>query len=185
MRKVVSSLFISLDGVVEAPDQWQGDLFDDDLGNALVQQIAQDDTILLGCKSYEEWCSYWPTATDEPYASYINKNPKYVVSTKLDRAEWGDYENIQIIKDDVDGAVKRLKQQPGKNIAVGGSPTLVRYLLNKGLVDELNLIVHPVVVGKGKRLFDESFDLKRLKLTNNRTTGAGVVILTYEPVEKD
>ena len=185
MRKVVSSLFITLDGIVEAPDQWQGDVFDDDLGNALTQLMALEDTILLGRKSYEEWCSFWPTSNDEPYASYINKSPKYVVSTSLDRAEWGEYDNIQVIKDHVADEVLRLKQQPGKNISIGGSPTLVRYLLNQGLVDELNLIVHPVVVGKGKHLFDENTDLRRLKLTNNRTTSKGVVILTYQPIQKD
>jgi dihydrofolate reductase len=181
MRKVNAGLFISLDGVTESPDQWQFDSFDDDMMATLEAHIAAEDTILLGRVTYQDWTQYWPTATDEPYASHINNAPKYVVSTTLDTVAWGTWENISLIKGDLAEAIARLKQQPGKNIGVAGSPTLVRTLLQADLLDELTLMIHPVVVGSGKRLFEGQGGLKRLKLVATKTTKSGVSILTYQP----
>jgi dihydrofolate reductase len=181
MRKVIAGLFISLDGVTESPDQWQFDHFDEDMMAALGAHIAAEDTILLGRVTYQEWAPYWPTSTDEPYASHINNTPKFVVSTTLDKVEWGQRDNITLIKGNLAEEIAKLKQQPGKNIGVSGSPTLVQSLLQSNLLDELYLMVHPVVVGKGKRLFKEGSELKRLKLVDNKTTRTGVAILTYRP----
>jgi len=181
MRKVVSGLFISLDGVTESPDKWQFDNFDEDMGAAMGAHLAAEDAILLGRVTYQEWAPYWPASADEPYASHINKTPKYVVSTTLDRVAWGDWDNVTLIKSNLADEINRLKQQPGKNIGVAGSPTLVRSLLQAGLLDELTLMVHPVVVGGGKRLFLEGGDLKRLSLVDAKTTRTGVVLLTYQP----
>jgi len=178
MRKVVSGLFISLDGVTEAPNEWQFDNFDAEMGAAMGAHIAAEDTILLGRVTYQEWAPYWPTSTDEPYASHINNTPKYVVSTTLDRVDW---QNSTLIKGDLAGEIARLKAQPGRNIGVAGSPTLVRSLLQQDLLDELTLMIHPVVVGHGKRLFNGEGDLKRLKLVNEQTTSTGVSLLTYQP----
>jgi dihydrofolate reductase len=147
MRKVVSGLFISLDGVTESPDKWQFDHFDNDMMAALGAYIAETDTVLLGRVTYQEWASYWPTSTDEPFASYINNTPKYVVSTTLDRAEW---KNSTLIKGDLAEEISRLKNEPGKNIGVTGSPTLVQSMLQDGLLDELTLMIHPVVAGSGQ-----------------------------------
>jgi dihydrofolate reductase len=183
VRKVISGLFISLDGVTESPDQWQFDHFDDDMLAALGAHIAAEDTILLGRVTYQEWAPYWPTSTDELYASHINNTPKYVVSTTLDKVEWGKYNNATLIKGNLAEEISKLKQQPGKNIGVSGSPTLAYSLLQAGLLDELTLMVHPVVVGKGKRLFKDNGALKRLKLVNNKTTRTGVAILTYQPAK--
>lgn len=180
MRKVVSGLFISLDGVTESPDQWQFDNFDEDMGAAMGAHLAQEDAILLGRVTYQEWADYWPAATDEPYASHINGTPKYVVSRTLDRVAWGDRDNVFLVKDPAD-AIRTLKQQPGKNIGVAGSPTLVRSLLQAGLLDELTLMVHPVVVGRGKRLFTDDGELKRLELVDSKMTRTGVALLTYRP----
>ena len=179
MRKVVSGLFISLDGVTESPDQWQFDNFDEDMMAAMGAHIAAEDTILLGRLTYQEWAPYWPTASDEPYASHINHTPKVVVSTTLDRVEWGNYGNISLVKSNLAEEIARLKAQPGKNIGVSGSPTLVRSLLEADLLDELILMIHPVIAGKGKRLFKDGSELKRLKLVDSKTTRTGVVILTY------
>ena len=179
MRKVVAGLFISLDGVVESPDQWQFDHFDEDMAAGMSAQLATQDAVLLGRVTYAEWASYWPTAADEPFASYINNVPKLVVSTTLKKVEW---KNSTLIKGDLAEAIARLKQQPGKSIGVAGSPTLVRSLLNSGLLDELILMIHPVIVGKGKRLFQDGDALKRLKLVNSKTTRTGVLIVTYQPV---
>src|ERR1041384_2310899 len=148
MRKVVSWLFISLDGVVEAPNEWQFDVMDDDMIAAISSQMDAEDAMLMGRVSYQEWASYWPTSADEPYASHINNMPKYVVSTTLDDVAWGKWEKPTLIKGDLAKEINKLKQQPGKNISVGGSPTLVRSLLQEGLLDEFKLMIHPVVVGK-------------------------------------
>ena len=179
MRKAVAGLFISLDGVTQSPNEWQFDNFDNEMMAAMGAHIAREDTILLGRVTYQEWASYWPTSTDEPYASHINNTPKYVVSTTLDKVEW---KNSTLIKGNLAEAIEKLKRQPGKNIGVAGSPTLVESLLQAGLLDELTLMVHPVVVGRGKRLFKEGRGLKRVKLVGSKTTSTGVVILTYQPL---
>ena len=184
MRKVISGLFISLDGVTEAPDQWQFDNFDNEMMASLQTHIAAEDTILLGRVTYQEWAPYWPTSTDEPYASHINSTPKYVVSTTLDKVAWGNWDNVKLIKGNLAAELAKLKQQPGKNIGVSGSPTLVESMLQDDLLDELTLMVHPVVVGHGKRLFKEGRNLKRMKLVASKTTSTGVSILTYVPAGK-
>jgi dihydrofolate reductase len=180
MKKVVAGLFMSLDGVVESPDKWQFDSFDEDMGAEVDALIAETDTVLLGRTTYEEWASYWPATTEDlDFASYINDAPKYVVSTPLEEPlEW---RNSTLIKGDVAEAIGELKSQPGKDIAVQGSPTLVRSLLQNDLLDKLKLMIHPVVVGGGKRLFEDGRAPKRLRLTDTKTTRTGVVILTYEP----
>lgn len=178
MRKVVSGLFISLDGVTESPDQWQFDNFDAEMAAGLGEFLAKVDTGLLGRVTYQEWASYWPTSTDEPYASFINNTPKYVFSRTLDKVDW---QNSTLVKEPLAEAINKLKMQPGKNISVQGSPTLVRSLLQSDLLDELTLMIHPVIVGRGKRLFSDWSELKRLKLVDSQTTSTGVSILTYQP----
>jgi dihydrofolate reductase len=185
MRNVVSGLFISVDGVTEAPDQWQFDNFDEDMMASMGSFLTETDTILLGRVTYEEWAPYWPTSTDEPFASFINNTPKVVVSTTLDKVEWGKFDKPTLIKGNLAQAIARLKQQPGKNIGVAGSPTLVRSLLQNDLLDELALMIHPVVVERGKRLFQDGGDLKRLKLVDTKATRTGVAILTYQPRQSE
>lgn len=182
MRKVVSWLFISLDGVVEAPNEWQFDVMDDDMIAAITSVTEAEDAMLMGRVTYQDWVPFWPTSTDEPYASHINKIPKYVVSRTLNDVEWGKWEKPTLIKDNLAAEINKLKQQSGKNISVSGSPTLVRSLIQEELLDELKLMIHPVVVGKGKRLFTEDVDLTRMKLIDSKVTGTGVVIVTYQPV---
>jgi dihydrofolate reductase len=150
----------------------------------LTSQIDTEDAILMGRVTYQAFASYWPTATDEPFASHINKTPKYVVSTTLDKAEWGQWDQPKLIKGNLAKEITKLKQQPGKNIGVSGSPTLVRSLLRENLLDELRLLVHPVVVGSGKRLFGEDGDLMKMRLTDSKVTSTGVAILTYQPDKK-
>lgn len=178
MRKVVAGLFISLDGVTESPDKWMFDHFDEGMMAALQAHIAAEDTVLLGRVTYQEWAPYWPTSTDEPYASHINNTPKYVASTTLKKVEW---KNSTLIKGSVADAVTKLKREPGQNIGVAGSPTLVRSLLHGGFLDEITLMTIPVVVGRGKRLFIDGNEPKRLKLVRSNTTSTGVLISTYQP----
>jgi len=181
MRKVNSALFITLDGVTQSPEKWQFDHFDDDMMAAMGAAIAAEDTILLGRVTYQDWAPYWPTSNDEPYASHINSTPKYVVSTTLDTVEWGKWDNVSLLKGNLAEEIAKLKQQPGQNIGVPGSPTLVRSLLQNDLLDELMLMIHPVVAGSGTRLFADGADLKRLKLVDSKITKTGVALLTYQP----
>src|SRR4051812_37940494 len=142
MRKVVSALFISLDGVVESPDQWQFDVFDEDMGASMMSQLEQQDAVLLGRVTYADWANYWPTSSDEPFASFINNTPKYVVSTTLDSVGGP---NSTLIKGTLAEEINALKAQPGGIIGTAGSPGLVLSLLRQGLVDELLLMIHPVI----------------------------------------
>lgn len=187
MRKVVSSLFVSIDGVVEAPDQWQFDVFDEDMGAAMVKELATLDAVLLGRVTYEEWASYWPNyptdSLDAGFATFINNAPKYVVSNTLNSVGWGQFNNAHLIKGgDLVAELAKIKAMPGKNIGVNGSPTLVRRLLLDGLLDRLTLLVHPVVAAYGKRrLFNDGDGIHQLKLVDHSVTGSGVALLTYEP----
>ena len=184
MRKVVSGLFISLDGVVESPDQWQF-AFDEEMGAALTTTLETTDAILLGRVTYSEWAGYWPTVTsgeDAGFANWINNSPKYVASTTLDHVD--EWANSTLIKGDVAGAIKRLKAGEGKGIAVAGSPTLVRSLIDQSLVDELVLLIHPVIAGGGrKKLFADDASLRKLELVGAQPTSSGVVIATYRPMQ--
>ena len=182
MRQVVAALFVSLDGVAESPDKWQFEHFDDEMMAEMASQIAEQDAVLLGRVTYQEWAQYWPTSTDEPFASFINDTPKYVISTTLEEPlEW---QNSTLIKGNVAEEIAALKRQPGKYIGVAGSPTLVEALLQDDLLDELELMVHPVVAGGGKRLFKDGRALKRLRLVDSKTTSTGVSILAYRPAGK-
>jgi dihydrofolate reductase len=184
MRKVAAWLFISLDGVVEAPHLWQEGLMDDDMLGDIISQIDAEDAILMGRVTYQEFASFWPASTDEPFASHINKTPKYVVSTTLDKAEWGNWEQPRLIKGNLAEELNKLKKKRGKNIGISGSPTLVWSLLQDDLLDQLMLMVHPVVVSRGKRLFKEDGNLKKLQLVDSKATSRGVAILTYQPDKK-
>ena len=183
MRKVVSGLFVSLDGVAEAPDQWQFE-FDEEMGAALTTTLETADTVLLGRVTYTEWAGYWPTVTsgeDVGFANWINNSPKYVVSTALDNVD--DWANSTLIKGDLATAIKQLKAGEGKDIAVAGSPGLVRSLLEQDLLDELILLIHPVIAGGGrKKLFADDASLKKLELVSAQPTSSGVIIATYRPV---
>jgi dihydrofolate reductase len=184
VRKVTAGLFISLDGVVESPEKWQLPYFNDEMGETVGAAMAAADAMLLGRVTYQEFASYWPgvTSEDQPFAGYMNDTPKYVVSASLDTVDWS---NSTLTKGNLAEEITRLKQRPGRNIGITGSATLVRSLLQEDLLDELVLMVHPVVVGSGRRLFTEGGDLKELNLVDSKTFGTGVVSLTYQPAGKE
>ena len=185
MRKVTAGLFVSLDGVTESPEKWQLPYFNDEMGEAVGAVMAAADAMLLGRVTYQEFASYWPgvSSKEQPFAGYMNATPKYVVSTTLDEPlEWN---NSVLIRGNVAEEVARLKRQPGRNIGITGSVTLVQSLLRDDLIDELGLMVHPVVVGSGKRLFEEWGEPKGLQLVDSKTFGTGVVSLTYRPAGKE
>ena len=180
MRKVVASELVSLDGVMGSPQEWAFSYSDDEMEQANASGMAASDALLLGRATYQEFASYWPyqNSADQPFTDYLNNTSKFVVSTTLEEPlEW---QNSTLIKGDVAEEVAKLKRQPGKDIGIVGSATLVRSLLADDLLDELALMVHPIVVGRGKRLFEQGGDQKALELVDSKTFGTGVLYLTYQ-----
>src|SRR5215213_7364718 len=176
-----ASEFVSLDGVMESPDKWHFPYFDEEMGQEIGAAMGQTDAMLLGRVNYQEWADFWPQQDPEenPAAVHMNGVRKYVVSTTL--KEPLGWNNSTLIGGNVAEEIDKLKRQPGKDIGISGSGTLVRSLLQKNLLDELRLMVHPIVVGSGRRLFEEGGDRKELELVDSKTFSTGVVYLTYRP----
>jgi dihydrofolate reductase len=178
MRKLVAGLAMSLDGVVDSPSNWIA--FDDEMGAVIGAGIARSDAVLLGRRTYLEFADLWPKqGNDVPMAKFLNNTPKYIASSTLDSLEWA---NSSLVTGDLVEEVTRLKQRPGKNILMPGSPRLVRSMLREGLLDELSLMIAPVVVGSGARLFDELTERVPLELTESATLSTGVLSVSYRPV---
>jgi len=183
MRKLVASFFISLDGVVQGPGPeddfdlagWTLPYWDDDIGAFIGAGMAAADPLLLGRVPYPGFAAAFASSSG-PDAEAMNNYRKYVVSTTLDRADWS---NSTLIKGNVAEEVAKLKQQPGRDIGMSGSGTLVQSLLRHKLIDELNLLIYPVVLGRGKRLFEDGANLS-LKLTQSKTSSSGVLLTTYQ-----
>jgi dihydrofolate reductase len=176
MGKISSNFFISLDGVVESPDQWHFPYFDESMGAEIGKGTATTGAFLMGRVLYSEWSEYWPQQSDDvPFASFINGIPKYVVSSTLHGASWS---NTTVLSD-LD-ALREVKDEVEGDLTMSGSPTLVRSLLAAGLVDELHLLVHPIVVGQGAHLFAEGATYP-LRLVHHEAWPTGVLNLVYTP----
>ena len=181
MRKIKSNCFISLDGVVESPDKWHFPYFDDEMGAAVGAGFATADAMLMGRVLYDEWAAYWPEHADEPFGDVMNSMKKYVVSNSLESAEW---QNSELISGDVAQKLSEIKAREGGDIAMSGSATTVRWLLRAGLLDELNLLVHPIAVGDGlTRLFPPDEPTIPLQLLSAQTFKSGVLNLSYAPAK--
>ncbi|MBH8568012.1 dihydrofolate reductase [Microvirga sp. STS02] len=174
MSKVIAAEYLTLDGVMENP-AWTAPYFNDELGEFQGELMASCDALLLGRLTYEAFAGAWPHMPDAPGAARMNSLPKYVASRTLQTAEW----NAQIIEGNVGAAVARLKREPGQNLLIYGSAQLVEYLRQHSLIDEYRLMVFPVVLGSGKRLFAEA--PTNFKLKSSHTTSTGVLVLTYQP----
>lgn len=175
MRNIVVTEFLSLDGVMEAP-AWTMAYWADDIAAFKGDEQNTSDALLLGRVTYQGFAAAWPESQDEG-ADYMNNIPKYVVSTTLDTAEWN---NSTLIRSNIAETITQLKQQEGQDILVYGSATLVQTLMQQDLVDRYRLLVYPVVVGSGKRLFQEGTPAT-LKLLESQSFSSGVVSLVYEP----
>jgi dihydrofolate reductase len=177
MRRVVLSLFMTLDGVIEAPHEWSGPYWNDDIARLKLNELFASDALLLGRVTYEGFAAAWPTMTDGAgFAERMNKLPKFVATRTRQELTW----NANVIKGSVPDEVAKLKQQPGMDILIGGSADLSQTLMKHDLIDEYRLLVYPVVLGKGKRLFVDG-NVNRLKLIESRSYGSGVVLARYEP----
>jgi dihydrofolate reductase len=179
MREIVVTEFVSLDGVVEEPS-WTFPYWNDEIAKFKGEESSASDALLLGRVTYRGFAAAWPQSEDEG-ADYFNNVRKYVVSKTLEEPlEW---QNSTLIKDNTVEEITNLKQQDGKDIAVHGSATLVQTLMQHDRVDRYRLLVYPVVVGSGKRLFEEGIPAA-LKLLESQSFSSGVVALVYEPDRK-
>jgi dihydrofolate reductase len=180
LRKLVAVEMVSLDGVMGAPDGWAFPYNDSEIEEANEAGMAASDALLLGRVTYEAFASFWPDQPGgTPMVDYINSVPKHVVSTTLE--EPLGWNNSSLIGGDVVEGVAALKGQEGKDITIVGSDTLARSMLRENLLDELRLMVYPVVVGGGKRLFEWEGPPIGLELVRTKTFGSGVVSLDYRP----
>jgi dihydrofolate reductase len=180
MSKVVAVIYISMDGVVEQP-AWTGPFWNDDHGKFQAGQLSQSRALLLGRVTYDGMSQAWPAMEEhgEEGAAEMNGIPKYVASATLKDATW----NATVIEGDVAEQVAKLKAEDGKDILIYGSGTLVNYLIKHDVIDELKLFLHPVIVGKGKRLFPDGIDTKTWQLAGTHTFSSGAIVLDYRPAQ--
>jgi dihydrofolate reductase len=194
MRKIVVVENLSLDGVMQAPGRADEDLrggfrhggwampYDDaSKGRIMAEGMAQAGPLLFGRTTYEDFFKVWPNRTDNPFTDVLDNTQKYVVSTTL--SEPLPWKNSSLLKGDASDAVARLKEEPGKDIVVIGSGELVRSLMRRNLVDDFVLVIHPLVLGAGRRLFGDDGAFAKLRLVDTQTTTTGVVIATYRKAE--
>lgn len=187
MRKIIVTEFITLDGVIEAPGGnetphphggWTAKYGSPEVGKYKIDELSSVDTLLLGKTTYETFARFWPGQTGGAFADRINQMPKYVVSRSLKQVEWN---NSHILRD-VASDVAAVKKADGGDILVYGSATLAKALLRHDLIDELRLMVHPVSIGGGVRLFDDNRELKTFRLKHSRALDNGTLILEYQPI---
>jgi dihydrofolate reductase len=194
--KVVAVEHVTLDGVMQAPGRtdedtrggferggWAVPNTDEVMGRVMGEAMAKDGSLLLGRRTYEDFYSFWPKQTDNPYTKVLNSAQKYVASRTLQ--EPLPWQNSTLLDGDAADAVAKLKVQSGDDVGVLGSGELVRSLMERGLVDEFVLMIHPLVLGSGRRLFDESDEFLALRLVHSVTTTTGVLIATYQRGERN
>lgn len=194
MRRLVVTEFLTLDGVMEAPDEWSFPYWNEEIAKFKYDELFESDALLLGRVTYQGFAAAWPSRSDEAvvaditagggsaegtefggFADRMNRLPKFVVSRTLEEVEW---KNSRLIKENVAEEVSKLKHQPGQDILIAGSADLVHTLMRDHLIDEYRLLVYPVLRGSGKRLFREGNTT--LKLVEGKTFSSGVVLLRYD-----
>ena len=183
MSKIVASEYVTLDGVMDEPGRWSFPFWTEEASNFKHDELFASDALLLGRVTYEGFAKAWPTMEGTgDYGERMNSLPKYVASTTLDAdaVEW----NATLITDPLTDAVATLRQQPGQDVLIFGSGQLVHTLMRHDLIDEYRLMVHPIVMGSGKRLFREGSERKVLQLVSTKAFSSGVVVLTYQPAPK-
>lgn len=194
MRKLIVNEFLSLDGVMQAPGErdedpsggfshggWQRQYLDETFLGIVSESMAETGGFVFGRRTYEIMAAHWPfQPDDDPFAPTLNDLPKYVASTTL--SEPLEWQHSTLLQGDVAKAVAELKEQPGKDLVVLGSGELVQTLMENDLVDRYGIMINPIVLGGGKRLFRDGSAMRKLRLVDSKTTGTGILIATYEPV---
>jgi dihydrofolate reductase len=189
MRRVIVTEYVSLDGVMEDPGGtgafkhrgWTIPYWNDDLAKYQSDQLFASDVLLLGRVTYEEFVASWPLRSGDPFSDRMNSLPKFVASTTLEEPlEW----NATLLKGDLAEEVAKLKQQPGQDILIYGSGELVNTLMQHNLIDVYRVMLYPLALGTGKRFFRDGGEKTTLTLTDVKTNGAGVVMLTYQPAQR-
>ncbi|GHO78140.1 pyrimidine reductase [Ktedonobacter sp. SOSP1-85] len=179
MGKIVATEYVTLDGVMEAPNEWSFQFWSDEAAKFKLDELFASDALLLGRVTYEGFAAAWPTMKDDAgFADRMNSLPKYVISTTLKEATWN---NSTVISENIAEEVAKIKEQTSQDILLSGSADLVNALAHHNLIDEYRIMLYPVVVGKGKRLFQEGIDKKTLRLGEVKTFSSGVTILSYYP----
>lgn len=191
MRRVVLSMFVTLDGFVSGPNgelDWMpgNEEPDKEVDLYLYEMLDEMDTILLGGKTYKLFVDFWPTATakEEIIADKLNAMPKIVFSKTLDKVQWGKWRNARLAKGTLAEEIKRLKQETGKDMVMFGGANLAQSCMPLGLIDEYRLFVTPIILGSGKCLFENIKDTTNLKLVKTKTFKSGSVLLDYQPSGK-
>jgi dihydrofolate reductase len=183
MARIVSNFFISMDGVVEAPHEWHFPFFDEEMGKVVESGMETAGAFLLGHRLYDEWSQYWTQQQgDEGFGAFINNLPKYVVAHEDFEPTWQNTTVISGDDDSVTAQVRALKDKVDGDIQMSGCATTVRWLIKKGLLDELGLLVHPIAVARGQRLFEDTGTVP-LELIEHRALPTGVLLVRYAPTE--
>jgi dihydrofolate reductase len=191
MRKIIVTMWVTLDGFIAGPNgamDWIGELYDEAMGNYEMDLVNAADTLMLGRVTYQSFAGAWPNVPDNPeaskgeveYAHRLNAMRKIVFSKTLSQAEWN---NSTLLTEIDPEEITRIKQEPGSDIVIYGSASIVQTLSNLGLIDEYQLLLHPVVLGDGKPLFQNITHKLQLQLTQTRTHPSGVVVLYYQSVK--
>jgi len=177
--RLVATEYLSLDGVFEEPGHWSGPMFNEEAGQFKWAELQASDALLIGRKTYEGFAAAWPTmkGTGE-FGEKMNTMPKYVVSSTLDKADWP---GSKLIKGNIADEIRKLKKQPGKDLLLSGSGQLFNAMMRENLVDLYRLMVHPIVLGKGARLFTDEEARRKLDLKEIKRFATGIVVLEFEP----
>ncbi len=180
--RLVATEYLSLDGVFEEPGHWSFPFFNEEAGEFKFAELRASDALLLGRKTYEGFAAAWPTmqGTGE-FGEKMNSMPKYVVSSTLDNVEWS---GSVLIKGDLPAEIRKLKEAPGQDLLLSGSAQLFNALMRENLIDLYRLMVHPIVLGSGKKLFASGDEHKSLELKEAKSFSKGIVVLEYVPADK-
>ena len=179
--RLVATEYVSLDGVFEEPGQWSFPFFSDEASQFKWRELQASDALLLGRKTYEGFAAAWPTMDAGEFGEKMNSMPKFVVSSTLDHADWA---GSVLVTGDLATEIGTLKERPGHDLLLAGSGQLFNALMQANLIDLYRFMVHPILLGKGARLFAENTDQAVLELTHQETFDSGIVILEYEPADR-